>query len=204
MPALAAAAHSKLQQNHRCLYLNSPPDGRGNGSYLAALGIDVAGETIRGSLILSSAQLLVNGCGFDIQLMMNTLKSALEQALKDGFSGLWVTGDMSWEFGPAKDFSRLLEYEWRLEEFLRANPEMSGVCQYRADMLPRAVMREGLLAHPSIFVNETLSFINPQHLYTHRFTREAGENSDLDGFINKLISQETLSGVPTARPRHEN
>ena len=34
------------------------------------------------------------------------------RALDDGYSGLWATGDMSWEFGPAKDFSMLLEYEW--------------------------------------------------------------------------------------------
>jgi hypothetical protein len=66
-------------------------------------------------------------------------------------------------------------------------------------------MREGLIAHTSIFVNETLSFINPQHLYTERFTRKAGENSDLDDFINTLISQETLSWAPTSRwPRPEN
>jgi hypothetical protein len=191
--ALAATAREKLEQNYRCLYLNSPTMVAGMRSYLAAAGVDVAYETARSSLFLSSAQHLAHGERFDVQRMIDGLKSALDLALQDGYSGLWATGDMTWEFGPTKDFSRLLEYEWRLEEFLQANPEMSGVCQYRADMLPREAMRHGVLAHSSIFVNQTLSLVNPQYLHPERYTREAAENFELDHFINKLISQETLN-----------
>ncbi len=193
LPALAAVAHEKLQQNYRCLYLNSPPMVAGMRSYLAAAGVDVSHETARSSLFLSSAQHLAPGEPFDVQRMIDSLKSALDLALDYGFSGLWATGDMSWEFGPTKDFSRLLDYEWRLEEFLQANTQMSGVCQYRADMLPREAMRHGVLAHSSIFVNQTLSLINPRYLHPERYTREAVENFELDQFINKLISQETLN-----------
>jgi hypothetical protein len=31
--------------------------------------------------------------------MMGTLEDALEQALVDGYGGLWATGDMNWEMG---------------------------------------------------------------------------------------------------------
>ncbi len=193
LPALAAAAHEKLQQNHRCLYLNSPAMVAGMRSYLAATGIDVAEETARGRLIFSSAQHLLNGDRFDVEFMIDALKSTLDRALHDGFTGLWATGDMSWEFGPVKDFSKLLEYEWRLEEFMHDNPEMSGICQYRSDILPRAAMRQGLLSHISVFVNQTLTLMNPQYLRPERFTREADTNFELDHFINSLIAQEALS-----------
>jgi DcmR-like sensory protein len=193
LPALAAAAREKIQQNCRCLYLNSPAMVAGMRSYLAAAGVDVAQETARGSLIFSSAQHLLNGDVFDVEYMVDALKSTLERALHDGFSGLWATGDMSWEFGPQKDFSKLLEYEWRLEEFMQTNPQMSGVCQYRSDILPRAAMRHGLISHTSLFVNQTLTLINPQCLRPDRFTRETGANFELDHFINKLISQEAMS-----------
>ena len=96
----------------------------GMRSYLAAAGIDVAHEVGGGSLVLSSDQRhLVEGA-FDIDRMMRTLEDALDQALNNGYAGLWATGDMSWEFGPQKDFSKLLEYEWRLEEFFRTHPEL--------------------------------------------------------------------------------
>ncbi len=51
-------------------------------------------------------------------------------------------------------------------------------------------MRQGLLAHTSIFINETLSLVNPQYLRPERFTRDATENFQLDGFINNLIAQQ--------------
>jgi hypothetical protein len=193
LPALVSATREKLQQNVRCLYLNSPVMVAGMRSFLAASGVDVAAESSRGSLVLTSMQHLDEGDRFDMQRMIDALKSALDNALNDGYSGLFATGDMSWEFGPANDFSQLLEYEWRLEEFLHANPEMSGVCQYRADMMPRAALRHGLLTHTSIFVNQTLSLFNPQYLRPERFNREAAENFELDLFINKRIAQETLN-----------
>jgi hypothetical protein len=37
------------------------------------------------------------------------LEDALHQALHGGYRGLRATGDMSREFGPGRDFSKLLE-----------------------------------------------------------------------------------------------
>jgi hypothetical protein len=70
---------------------------------------------------------------------------------------------MTWEFGQASDFSRLLEYKWRLEEFFQKHPETEGICQYHADTLPPGAIQQGQAAHPSIFVNETLSVVNPHY-----------------------------------------
>ncbi len=193
LPALVAATRKKLQQNCRCLYLNSPAMVAGMGSYLAASGVDVAHEVARGGLVLSSEQHLIDDYRFDIQHMINGLQSALEDALQQGFRGLWATGDMTWEFGPQKDFSSLLEYEWRFEEFMNEHPEISGICQYRADLLPRSAMRNGLVAHATIFVNQTLSRLNPHYIHPKSFTPDSTDNPELDGFINDLIAQETLN-----------
>jgi hypothetical protein len=87
--------------------------------YLAAGGLDVAYEVEKASLILSSDQRHLANGRFDVDRMMCTLEGALEQALNDGYTGLWATGDMTWELGPEKDFSKLLEYEWRWKSFSR-------------------------------------------------------------------------------------
>lgn len=152
--------------------------------YLAAAGIDVTHEVGKASLVLSSDQShLVDG-HFDVDRMMQTLQVALEQALSDGYDGLWATGDMSWEFGARNDFARLLEYEWRLEEFFRTHSAISGICQYHKDALPLEAVRHGLVSHGSIFINETLSRINPQYVH--------GKSPDLAGLnipeLDELVS----------------
>jgi hypothetical protein len=123
LPALAAVMLLKLQQNYRCLYLNSLPMVAGMRSYLAAAGVDVAHEVGKASLVLLSDQWHLAGGRFDVERMMHTLEDGLHQALGDGYKGLWATGDMTWEMGPQKDYSKLLEYERRLEKCFREHPE---------------------------------------------------------------------------------
>ena len=164
LSALAANVRKKLALNYRCIYINSAPMIAGMRSYLAAAGVDVLGETAKTSLVFSQKQHAGADGSFDPDEMIAALGEALEQALYDGYEGLWATGDMAWEFGAARNFSKLLEYEQRLEEFFRKNPEISGVCQYHADQLPREMLRQGILTHSTMFVNETLSLINPYYL----------------------------------------
>jgi hypothetical protein len=201
LTALAAVVREKLSRNFRCLYLNSGPMVAGMRSYLAAAGVDVPGETERGSLVLSS-QLshLTEDDRFDVDWMMETLAIALDDALRQGFAGLWATGDMTWEFGPEKNFSKLLEYELRLDAFIREHPEIGGICQYHADTLPREAMKQGLLAHPSIFVNETLSRVN-LHYLQHRVPPPGASNGHA-GILDDLHAEFDTAVSSLYQPEH--
>jgi hypothetical protein len=192
LPALAALAHEKLAQNYRCLYLNSPPMVAGMRSYLAAAGVDVAHEVAKASLVLSSELGHLVGGQFDVERLIRTIEDAIQQALDDGYAGLWATGDMTWELGPERDRWRLLEYEWRLEKLFRKHPELSGICQYHADTLPRDLLRQGLLGHPTVFISKTLSLINPHYMHPESFTLAAAEDARLDTAVVHLCQQGQL------------
>jgi hypothetical protein len=190
LSALAAVMKQKLHEGNRCLFLNSEPMVAGMRSYLAATGVDVAEETARTSLVLSSSQdHLVNG-HFYLERMICTLQDALEQALSDGYEGIWATGDMTWELGPDKDFLKLLEYEFRLEQFLRDNPRISGICQYHAELIPQQFVRQGLLVHSSIFVNQTLSLLNPFYCQGEKEMKHTSLTTEMDMFVNRLVQYE--------------
>ncbi len=188
LPGLSALIRQKLTENYRCLYLNIPSMIAGMRPYLLAGGIDITKEVAKGSLVLSSDSThFEDGC-FNIDRMLGMLEEALDQALHDGYQGLWTTGDMSLEFGPERDFSKLLDYEWRLEEFLQANPALCGICQYHADTLPGEVLRQGLLTHPSLYINETLSRLNPHYVKRESFTAQSYNNPALDKMIRDLCT----------------
>ncbi len=163
---LAATIVENLKKNKRCLYLNSPTMVAGMRSYLAAAGLDLARELETGALVLSSDESHLIDGQFDCDRMLALLESAIEEALRDGFSGLWATGDMTWEFGNEKNFVILLDYERGLEELFAKHASLSGVCQYHIDTLPTGVVEQGLRVHKGVFVNETLSRINP-HFLSH-------------------------------------
>jgi len=153
---------------------------------LSEAGVNVVEEIEQTNLVLSSDQKHLESESFDIDRMIEMLDTALNRALRDGYKGLWASGDMTWEFGARKDFSKLLEYEWRLEEYFRSHPALAGICQYHADTLPVEAMRQGLLAHPSVFLNETLSRINPRFLEPGSYTKQSADDLTLNDAIEHL------------------
>ena len=185
LSGLAAFIRYRLSENIRCLYLNSPAMVVGMGSYLYAAGVNVVQEVTEGRLVMSASQgHLVDG-HFNVDRMLTLLDNALNEAKKDGYRGLWATGDMSWEFGPEKDFTKLLEYEWRLEDYMSMHPALSGVCQYHTDTLPREAVRHGFSSHRSIFISETLARLNPHYISRDTFPGQA-TNADVDDLIRRL------------------
>ncbi|HEX2761031.1 MAG TPA: MEDS domain-containing protein [Rhizomicrobium sp.] len=164
LASLALHIRRRLAENYRCLYLNSPPMVDGIRAYLTSSGLNVSEAVVEGRLILSSEQDHLVEDGFDPVHMLTLLKAAHDQALKDGYAGLFATGDMAWEFGPAADYTRLEEYERALEGFIQAHPTMCGVCQYHADVMPGEALHSGLMLHPGIYENESLSRVNPRYL----------------------------------------
>lgn len=163
LPGVALVIMQKLNENLRCLYLNSPPMIAGMRSYLAAAGVDLSAEVSRGALVLSSDDgHLVNG-RFDVEKMLGLLSQAIDQAVVDGYSGLWAAGDMTWEFGPEKNFAKLEDYERRLDELFTKRPELQGVCQYHAELLPDDAVNTALQTHRACYINTTLSRMSPYY-----------------------------------------
>jgi hypothetical protein len=186
LPAMAAVIKRMLDGGHRCLYLNSRPMVAGIKSCLASIGVDVVSEVAKARLVLSSESFTSVKGDFDIDVMLHKLEDALDQALKDGYIGLWASGDMTWELGSEKNFPKLMEYEHRLEELFCKRPELCGICQYHQDTLPREVTRGALLTHRMIFVNETLSRINPHYVPSALANEPMASNLDLDKMLTAL------------------
>lgn len=185
LPLLAAVIHRMMQDGYRCLYMNSAAMVAGMRSCLASMGIDVALEIARARLILTSEPVTEDD-NFDISLMLQKLEDSLDEALKAGYKGLWASGDITWELGSEKNFEKLMEYEWRLEALFHRRKELNGICQYHHDTLPQEVVRRGLITHPTLFVNETLSRINPHYISVSVGSGDAGDHALQDKTIAEL------------------
>ena len=132
-------------------------------SYLAAGGLDVAGAEAKGSLVLTSERPQLIDGRFDVRAMLASLEVELTRALKDGYAGLWASGDLTWQLGSDPDVVKLIEYERKLDAFFRTHQEMAGVCQYHAGSLPPGADQLALLTHPGVFVDESASRANSEY-----------------------------------------
>jgi hypothetical protein len=66
------------------------------------------------------------------------------------------------------------------------HPALCGICQCHADTLPAEVLRHGLLTHPSLYINETLSRLNPHYVEGESFTTPSYNTAALDQTIRDL------------------
>lgn len=187
----------KRNEGYRCLYLNSPTMVATMRACLHMSGIDVDDEVAKGRLVLATETPFADK-PFDGDVMLEMLEASLDQSLKDGFKGLWASGDMTYEFGPRRDFTQLMDYELKLEKLFHRRHELCGICQYHRDTLPSEAMRHGLLAHRKVFVNETLSQVNPHYAQSVVATHRTTTYPELDKMIFALCQLE--SAVTNAVP----
>lgn len=190
LPVLAGVMHRMMTSGYRCLYMNTEAMVAGIWSSLESMGVDVAQALSETRLVFSSESLL-DGDEFNVEQMLQGLEDELDEALKDGYKGLWVSGDMTWELGPEKNFEKLLEYEWKLEELFKKRKELHGICQYHFDTLSQQAVRRGLLMHRTVFINETLSRLNPHYLDSKMPPEETASDPVLDAMIAELCGSNT-------------
>jgi len=189
LPSLVAVTRRHLAAGYRCMYINSPAMVAGFRSQLYAAGTDVEHEIARGALVLGSDDSHLVAGRFEIERMIDMLEAAVTAALADGFVGLFATGDMTWEPGPANAFGKLLGSDGRLDHLFHRQPALTGICQYHRDLLPPEAVRDGFVSHFSLFINDTISRLNPHYVLARSpDDRRLAATAGLDDVLTKLLS----------------
>lgn len=151
----------RIEKNDRVLIFANPGMVATAKRSLVFAGLDLEEEVAKGSVSFTSERPLNKANGFDPSRLIKHLSSAVDNAVRDGYNGLWVSGDMTWVFGEERNLKRLLDYEWELEKLLQRKPALSGVFQYHQNTLPLHVLGDALLTQPATYLNHTLHRVNP-------------------------------------------
>ena len=87
---------------------------------------------------------------------------------------------MTWELGSEKNLGKLFEYECRLDETLRKYPAISGICQYHTDTIPCERVKEAMYTHEAVYVNDTLSRLNPYYRGPEKLDGRRSQTSPIE------------------------
>lgn len=187
LPVVVPMMENSLKDNWRCLYLGDPANVSMVGTALNSRGIDTRREADRGALIFSSDRDHLDGGKFEPKAMIDGLCQMIDLAVKDGFNGLWATGDMMWELGSDYNFEYLTEYEALLEQVFRSKP-LLGLCQYHKDVLPPLAVEEALKTHPNVYVGESYAQDN-LYFMPPEFFLQTGSSKDRDAQAQWMCDQ---------------
>jgi anti-anti-sigma factor len=96
--------------------------------------------------VRTSNSAYVKGGSFDPDRMLALFAEEAERALSEGFSGLWVTADVTWAARALPGVDRLIDYERAVTEVLRAS-RSAALCLYDRRRLGDDLLAEAWAAH---------------------------------------------------------
>jgi hypothetical protein len=94
---------------------------------------------------------------------------------------------MTWEFG-GENLSKTFEYKCKLERVFSEHPVLCGVCQFYMGTLTVEAIQDALYTHQVLFMNGTLSRVNPYYIAAELagVNRSKGWRSDLPEILKGL------------------
>jgi len=135
-----------LENHERCVYIAHQNATLDILRRFKSAGVDIDAATASGALsVVTKHETYLRDGIFEPQKMIADLDRAVRSALQDGFSGLRVTGEMSWAMDLPSALSRVCEYEEELRQ--RWPTQLSGLCQYDESLFSADVVERMAACH---------------------------------------------------------
>jgi hypothetical protein len=175
-----------LGRGERCVYISQSPNTvPGFHQHLRQAGI-IADEWVERSALLHLTHVdtyLVDSA-FDVDRMLRVLDEAVDAALRDGFVGLRLCGDMCWLLEEAAGSEQVVEYEALLNQFF-PHVRASALCQYDVARLKADVIDHGLATHPTVMIEGRVK-PNPFYKRFQEAVTRAPEPHNVDAKLGEL------------------
>jgi len=181
-----------LSRGERCLCICGEQTPNEFRAELRAAGIGADAEERRGALLLiTKREGLLRGGSFKASRMIDMLNGAVADALKAGFAGLCVVGDMTWLLDEAGSHE-IVEYEALLNHFYSTKQAL-GLCQYNRNRLPPKILDTCLATHRHIRVEGPMILDNPFYELPEDVMTIPRNGDGVDEKIAQLAAMSTAS-----------
>jgi hypothetical protein len=141
-----------LESNEKCIYIVDENTKEEISAAFAKLGIDIAKYIRSGQFeFFTKEDAYLKEGYFDPDKMIQLLKEAEKKAIGAGYSGLRVTGEMTWVFTKLPGVDRLMEYEAKLNYFFPES-RSTAICQYNETKFKPEVLLDVIYAHPKVII----------------------------------------------------
>ncbi len=177
-----------LKRGEKCIYI---VDENTASAVLAAMkinGVDVD------SVMRSSALTVINkhdaylkGGYFDPDVMIEFIDKTIDEAKREGYSTVRVTGEMSWALGNDKGVERLIEYEAKLNYFF-PKKDILAICQYNRNRFSPDIIRDVLHTHP-VVIYDNLICKNHYYIPPEEFLKKENPSNNIDYLLKNIVER---------------
>src|ERR1700726_1719170 len=178
-----------LEHGEKCIFIAPEKTLRDVSEGLHAIGVDVDEAMNSGRLAVASQEdtYLRNG-HFEPDKMIRFWEETLEPAIASGCSGLRVVGEMTWALGGDPGTGPLIEYEAKLNYFVRDNP-VAVTCQYDRNRFSPEVILNVIRTHPIVIYGNFVCS-NPYYVPPEEFLAPSHAEMEVKRLLANLRERE--------------
>lgn len=145
-----------LKRGERCLYIAQDNSVALVIAELGKGGVDVKTAQQSGALTISTkSQTYLRHGIFEPEKMTDGLADEVQEALRQGYTGMRATGEMAWALAHATALTQLVDYESRLHA--RFPSQLVGLCQYDERYFSQKMITDMIRIHPFVVARGTLA-----------------------------------------------
>lgn len=180
-----------LENGEKCIYIIDENTQAQVEDALRRDGVPIDEEKKKGQFqILTKRDTYLKNAYFDPDEMIEFLRATVESALKEGYTGMRVTGEMTWILGTDIHLDKLVEYETKLNHFFPKN-KCIALCQYNLRRFSEEILREIIFTHPFVVVG---GYICENFYYTptEDYLSQKEHVLTVDAIIKQLIDRQVV------------
>src|SRR5438094_7038993 len=179
-----------LERGERCLYIVDENTAAGVLDALRKGGTDVDHYLRSGALTISPRQETYLKQGrFDPDWMIGFLTQATSESGASRFSGLrTIVGEMTWALGASNGADKLIEYESKLNRFVRDH-DARVICQYNRKRFSPELILGIIRTHPLV-VYGGIVCRNPYYVPPEEFLKPHQATQEVDRLLNNILAWE--------------
>ncbi len=175
-----------LQRRERCICVLSDQSADMVRAHLGQKGVDVASVERSGQLIIAyGPEAYTTEMSFEPERIIDLAIARTEEAIREGYSGLRVIGDMTWAVRDYPGLDKLLEYEARLNRELFPKYPCLGICQYDRRKFSSKLIKGVIMTHP-LLVKENRVYNNFYYVPPEDFLGRNRAAMEVQHWLNNL------------------
>ncbi|NCN07579.1 hypothetical protein GW933_02685 [Candidatus Falkowbacteria bacterium] len=159
-----------LDRNEKCIYV---ADDNTTEAVIKAMKLDDSKLFLsaikKGNLLLlTKNETYLKDGYFSPKKMVAFIKKTARTAIKNGYTGLRITGEMTWMFGGDPGSEKLIEYEYKLNDFFEEYG-VCAICQYNQKRFSEELLVDVFKTHPYVIYGKKI-IQNPIYLSDEEFS----------------------------------
>src|SRR6202162_2800898 len=178
-----------LERQERCLYIANENSAAAVLDALREAGADVDHYVRSRALFIAGKQEMYPAHGrFDPDSMISFLSEIAREPGNGKFSGLRILGEMTWALEEDTAPDSLIEYEAKLNHFVREHA-VRVLCQYHRDRFSPELILSVIRTHPVVVYGDIVCK-NPYYVPPDEFLKPNQASREVERLLNNLQTSE--------------